>query len=1317
MADLFFNVRANYEEVINLQKELARLRERMREVDTTTAKGAADMQVYVSQYETMSSRLAGLVETAAKEGAKVQSTLSDADKMTLSLVESIGKGESAIRDMFLSVSDQGDKAVEAIREMKAVLEESVKALEEKKAAERDDAQIQAIQKDIDANKELLSSLDDLTSELDKNRDSVDESIKKYDELADSQANVEKVSGDMVDAMRSAYDLVLGKTDDLQGTIKKIYDAYNSLNDAMKQSGTDMGQVVAKMTGLQKASLALGKALVRAGLSANAAKIAMAGMVAIPIVAAITGIILGLRKLIKHHQEVKAAAEESRRAQEEFAAEVSKGAAPNIAKFRELQNTWSSLSTDMAKTEFLENNKKAFDNLGMSVNSLADAQKALVDNAEGYVRAQMEMAKADIYRAQAQQKTEELLNMQARLENTPEGKKRSVEVQETYVDDMGNYVTETVTRRVSEREALAKDIESKTKEIEGLEKKVIESIQKGNDLLYPEYGVWLTDQGKNKNNKTPKGKEADPQKEREKAISEYGKSLERLAREVEEEITKEQINAIDDGTEKILRTFDHEKSQLLDRAEETGKAMSELFKGNVDLLNRPQIDALRLAEKGWEDAGEGIATVFSSSFGVMDSKGKLHEILVTPILPDGSVLSPDELDSYIGDVIDGADDILAADKAGVVIAVDVDENAGEKLHEMQEVYYDLINKINSLDTAKRDNYFKGLLRNATTEPVEVEEVEDPYSDLIQRYGSYEDKRVAIHLKFLGKINAADEEHKKLFQRAMEEELLSLEMSQDKVAGVLTDPMEKTAEEISVALDTIDALLNNPNGNLSPENIKVLQDARDKLVSTQLDLTPGGILNGIGRNLRNGGKGGYFESLSKVWKDAKPQERTKAVAGFVTSISDGMRTASEYMMRYAEASGNTKMKEVAEQTSAAASFIGDTAKGFAQGGLIGGAVAAVGNALKQTAEAFTRGAAETREMKENAEDFAHAMKLASLTVDSDEFKSIFGEDRMGLLREYSSKAAESTRAYRSELSKLNGLMVKTKDNTGWANLWGVRDEYTSLRSLAPQIWKNGDLNVEAAEAFLSTNTQITDEQRKQIQNLVDLKKAQEENLEALKSQISSTFGNLSDSLGDALVNAIRSGENEMYALRDVGLDVVNNLERQLVSGVFNDYLSGFQDRILGVIGSGGDETELMSVYSEIFQGLDGVAEVAAAAARTFEAQASEYGWDIENGSSNVSASSKGFQAMSQETGSELNGRFTALQISNEGILQSASYIGETMREMVAAQYRAVTLADDALRIQADSYLALIAIRDNTGEVVKPIKGMYEKMDSIERKISTL
>jgi len=111
-----------------------------------------------------------------------------------------------------------------------------------------------------------------------------------------------------------------------------------------------------------------------------------------------------------------------------------------------------------------------------------------------------------------------------------------------------------------------------------------------------------------------------------------------------------------------------------------------------LLARPQIDAAKLAAAGWKDAGEGIATVFSSQFGIQDASGKETEILVTPILPDGTVLSEAELQDYVDNVLNGAEDLLAADTKGIVISVgvDADGSAGELLHEFQEKYYDLKN---------------------------------------------------------------------------------------------------------------------------------------------------------------------------------------------------------------------------------------------------------------------------------------------------------------------------------------------------------------------------------------------------------------------------------------------------------------------------------------------------------------------------------------------------------------------------------------------------------------------------------------------------
>ena len=120
----------------------------------------------------------------------------------------------------------------------------------------------------------------------------------------------------------------------------------------------------------------------------------------------------------------------------------------------------------------------------------------------------------------------------------------------------------------------------------------------------------------------------------------------------------------------------------------GQQMIAQYKGNVNHLARPLVEAAELVKKGWEDAGEGIATVFSSQYGILDAKGKVTEILVTPILPNGDILSPQELEDYIYTQLEGAQNILAADTKGLVIATNVaaDGSAGEKYHELQEVYY-------------------------------------------------------------------------------------------------------------------------------------------------------------------------------------------------------------------------------------------------------------------------------------------------------------------------------------------------------------------------------------------------------------------------------------------------------------------------------------------------------------------------------------------------------------------------------------------------------------------------------------------------------
>lgn len=193
----------------------------------------------------------------------------------------------------------------------------------------------------------------------------------------------------------------------------------------------------------------------------------------------------------------------------------------------------------------------------------------------------------------------------------------------------------------------------------------------------------------------------------KSVSDAQKKLAELILANDRALEQSRLDIMKDGREKELAELDMqitEKLQVIEKERkllneaydkdpssarnEAAQRMTSEFKGNAGLLARPLIDAAELVKKGWEDAGDGIATVFSSQYGILDAEGKEIELLVTPILPNGDVLSPQELEDYIYRQLQGASDILKSDTKKIVIATGVssDGSAGEILHQLQEAYY-------------------------------------------------------------------------------------------------------------------------------------------------------------------------------------------------------------------------------------------------------------------------------------------------------------------------------------------------------------------------------------------------------------------------------------------------------------------------------------------------------------------------------------------------------------------------------------------------------------------------------------------------------
>lgn len=78
-----------------------------------------------------------------------------------------------------------------------------------------------------------------------------------------------------------------------------------------------------------------------------------------------------------------------------------GIGENIVKIKQLQSAWNALGKDLdAKKRFVEENKQAFDDLGLSIDDVASAERFLIDQADDYVKSMRKRALADAAYRQA-----------------------------------------------------------------------------------------------------------------------------------------------------------------------------------------------------------------------------------------------------------------------------------------------------------------------------------------------------------------------------------------------------------------------------------------------------------------------------------------------------------------------------------------------------------------------------------------------------------------------------------------------------------------------------------------------------------------------------------------------------------------------------------------------------------------------------------------------------------------------------------------------------------------------------------------------------
>ena len=282
------------------------------------------------------------------------------------------------------------------------------------------------------------------------------------------------------------------------------------------------------------------------------------------------------------------------------------------------------------------------------------------------------------------------------------------------------------------------------------------------------------------------------------------------------------------------------------------------------------------------------------------------------------------------------------------------------------------------------------------------------------------------------------------------------------------------------------------------------------------------------------------------------------------------------------------------------------------------------------------------------------------------------------------------------------------TGTDSLWQMSPEQMDLLRQNVDLWQK--MADSGKGGYGNSVVDALGEYADLAGNLEELKEGLFEQLTGI------SFDSMYDSFIDTLMDMDASAEDfadnlSEYFMRAMLSDKIGNMYSQKLEDWWNRFGESMKDGNLSESERNSLQNEYMGYVNEALKLRD---ELAAAT-----------GYDKAGSSSQQSASSRGFGTeMTHEDAGELSGRFTVVYESNlriETAEQQQTVAITELRGSIGSLTSQVTglynIADETRTILANSYLELQQIRENTGEIVKPIKQMQADIAEVKRNTARL
>ena len=1092
--------------------------------------------------------------------------------------------------------------------------------------------------------------------------------------------------------------------------KEINTAAEARNATAKQASSNGSKEVIAMQNLDTASKATNAAAASAGTVANftlagAFRAVGAAIRAIPvwgwIAAAIAAVVAVVGTLASKANAAKKAANDAFNAavkkQEDFNKAIADKVSEQITIYNKLKREYTALGNNFkAQKKYIKDNQDAFHSLGVAINGVNDANKYLIQNSSSVVAALMAQAKAAAAFDMLKDKQKELIQIQ--LKPVKVKNIRPEYELEQDVDRFGNIFLK----------------EGKKVKNSGYTQKVLAEQQRA-----------------------AKAKKAEEDKKK-KEMQDLVKVAADAATEVEKQFKKIGVKKYDKDADKKTKSGKSDAQKLADEMAERAKLSKEYLKR---IAEQEKEDKLELRQKnidlekdGFEKEKKQIELNYDRL--ILSIEKKRKEML--------SALEEDKLREWKNKNPKATKE--QEEKYRLTLKLDTNNLSTEQQNILKE--YEKV-AIESKEKAEKDLQDK-LLKEFETYQIQRTRINEEYD---KKRKELDALPVDVATKEQA-ISALETKRKEALKRVNDEEVSKLKETSSLFVELFEDAGEKSTKEIERIIAKTSELLSylkntssediTPNFGFTSEQLKALKDSPEKIqeITKQFNgLKKEALKSNPFKQLASDVK----ELFAKGDKDKGLEEKLKKVGRSAAASAELIGGMANKLGDLFEAAGNENLADMMRGVTDAMNSASNIAQGFAQGGIFGGVQAIASETIGWMTKAFQAGREHAEALKKIrqetiAQQRSYNLALHAQNLEFERASTIFGnldykkainsvsamknaysdyasavegtieqqrkfsrlqvpKDPLGLMRfAQDLEVNKKLKGFGNDLKKayagLADIGIKTGHRKGGIFRKG-RDIYGSLLDAYPElIDASGKFNKTLAESIINTR-EFQDGGKETLQYIVDLYNKAEEASKQVKEYLTGIFGDLGNSMSDALVNAFKNGTS---AAEDFNKSVQKMLEsfgKQMIfstmfSGIIEQANTRMQDVMKDLtLNEESKFKEYVNILDTMTTGILSQQGNYNALMQRYQEMAAKKGFNLFSDDATRTGANKGIATASQDSVNELNGRMTAVQGHTYSISENTKIlVGNTTALLKAVMH--IESETDGMRER------LVKIESNSNQI---------------------